>query len=444
MLKTEVKEKLQLPFVPDVYLVAVSGGRDSMCLLDICRNLGLNLKVLHVNHNLRSESQEESEFVEAYCQNHGLDYEKTIWEHPATTNIEGEARTFRYNFFAKVMKEYQAPVLLLAHHQDDQVETLLQDLIMTGNILRGIPILRPLANGVILRPLLDVSREKISQYMDNHKLTYMEDKSNYSDKFFRNRIRHDLLPWLVRENPKFKDSLVAQYQNNLAMQKILLDYGDDLLEQAALEDKIFDLRMLQTQIAKSCFIVSLEERLRNYFQISLNKEIQKQISKLLMDWTGTKVLRLNQKYQLVREYSVLKIEKIRIVEKKIEDVYTLDINKGIYLSNNEWIIVSESESFLLPPEISSWCKYTMKTTIKPTMVRYAIKGDKIQISPNMHKKISRIFIDEKIPRYLRSQIPIVLGENDKILSILPFRNAYLSKCTKTDKIYYITYYYYEG
>jgi tRNA(Ile)-lysidine synthase len=196
-------------FSPDERcLVGVSGGRDSVALLHQLHAAGFReLIVCHLDHALRSESSEEARFVEKRAAQ--FHYEFVLQREDVGAlakkrrkSLETAAREARYAFFAQVAREHDCSRLFLAHHADDQVETLLFNL-FRGAGASGLAAMSPLVtrtiDGVVLqisRPLLGTWREEIDAYVKRHQLAFVEDPSNSDRKFTRNRLRHEVIPLL--------------------------------------------------------------------------------------------------------------------------------------------------------------------------------------------------------------------------------------------------------
>lgn len=191
-------------------LIGVSGGRDSAVLLHALVKAGFRqLIVCHLDHSLRAESRDDARFVVEQAVEYGLAREAEQ-ENVARLakerklSIEAAAREARYAFFSRVAWEHWCPRVILAHHADDQVETLLLNL-LRGSGATGLGAMRPVSireeHGGRLevhRPLLSVWREEIIAYAEAHQVKFREDASNQDRKFARNRIRHDVLPFLSK------------------------------------------------------------------------------------------------------------------------------------------------------------------------------------------------------------------------------------------------------
>jgi tRNA(Ile)-lysidine synthetase-like protein len=188
-------------------LVALSGGRDSAvllhALLHVQRLLSLHIEVCHVNHRLREASDADESFVVEWCQRVGLAlHVELLPARPAGENLEAWARHRRYEAFKRVMAERELDTLLTAHNANDVAETLLMRLVANKE-LTSIEEFDPRRR--VIRPLIEISREQIDEYVTQHALTYVEDPSNQDTTFVRNRVRHEIIPLLAE---RFDPSIV--------------------------------------------------------------------------------------------------------------------------------------------------------------------------------------------------------------------------------------------
>ncbi len=204
-------------------VVGVSGGPDSVCLLDIFSKLknkyNLEILIAHINYGLRgSDSDEDEKFVEKLATRYGFKIESLAVKDLKVAEVnENELRNIRYDFFEKIRKQNSFDVITVAHNQDDQAETFLMR-ILRGSGLQGLRSISP-KNGKIIRPLLKTSREEILSYLKETKLDYRIDKSNADIRFFRNKIRQQLIPYLEK-----KYNLVIKKTLSDAVESIADDY----------------------------------------------------------------------------------------------------------------------------------------------------------------------------------------------------------------------------
>jgi tRNA(Ile)-lysidine synthase len=194
-------------------IVAVSGGADSVCLLHVLKELApaTLAGVAHFNHKWRAEASDEDErFVADLASHFALPFYRSAAT-PSSGNREQEARRARLDFFTKLQpnpdcKGGDSVVLALGHTRNDQAETVLFRF-LRGSGLTGLAGIPPISPGII-RPLIDITREEIEQYLRSRSIPWREDATNQDLTFARNRIRHDLLPQLTREwNPNLTETL---------------------------------------------------------------------------------------------------------------------------------------------------------------------------------------------------------------------------------------------
>lgn len=210
---------------PGKYIVAVSGGVDSVVLLDMLhKNAQLDLIVAHVDHGIRGDSSEDADFVAALANLRGLPYESTELSLGALAS-EDTARCYRYDFLHEVCAKHKAAAIVTAHHQDDRIETAAINT-LRGTMRKGLVSLK--STDSIKRPLLDLTKDQIWRYAVEHKLEWREDSTNNTMDYLRNRVRgrlHGTLTSELREelvrlldtieadNTQI-DQLVTTYLNN--------------------------------------------------------------------------------------------------------------------------------------------------------------------------------------------------------------------------------------
>ena len=229
--------------VNDKIVVGVSGGPDSVFLLHMLVKSNINnnnIIVGHVNHNVREESLSEEDFVKDLCFNYGVVFESITLPKEYSGNFEKWARDRRYKFFESLIKKYNCKYLMTAHHGDDLMETILMKIVRGSSIKGYSGILKEETrdNYTIIRPLLDITKDDISEYLDNNGIKYVIDKSNYSLDYTRNRFRHNILKYLKDEDKnvhlkfrKFSDKL-----NNIS--NFFDRYVDGVIDDVIVDKKI--------------------------------------------------------------------------------------------------------------------------------------------------------------------------------------------------------------
>jgi len=212
-----------LPIIEPPIVVGISGGVDSMVLLHAMQQKGFAPIAVHFNHKLREESDQESELVQSYCLDSGLPFRSGAGDvrqfaAEGGYSIEEAGRILRYQFLFEVAVTEMAGAVAVAHHADDQVETILMNLLRGAGTtgLSGMQVVS-IPNAwhetiPLVRPLLDVSKKELVEYQIEHQIPVIEDRSNQDQIYFRNRIRHTLVPQLEKLTPGFHQRLLQTAQ----------------------------------------------------------------------------------------------------------------------------------------------------------------------------------------------------------------------------------------
>lgn len=216
------------------YIVALSGGADSVALLLILKNLGMPIHAAHCNFHLRGEESERDEqFCVDLCEREGIclhriHFDTLTYAEKHKVSIEMAARDLRYRYFTQLARDIEADGICVAHHRDDNVETLLLNL-LRGSGVDGLAAIAP-KNGNILRPLLCISRQDILGYLAEKGQDYVTDSTNLEDDALRNKIRHHVIPLLETLNPAAREN-IAQSARYLRQAKMMLDDTVEVLSQ---------------------------------------------------------------------------------------------------------------------------------------------------------------------------------------------------------------------
>jgi tRNA(Ile)-lysidine synthase len=213
-------KKLVNNFSPKIpIIIGVSGGADSLSLLGTLHEQGYSLIVAHFDHQLRSDSTKDTQFVREIAAQYKLPFvtesgDVTAHAKKYKESIEEAARNLRYKFLFEQARKHKAQAVAVGHTADDQVETVLMHFLRGAGLsgLKGIEerIILPYFDPKIplIRPILHLWREETMAYCETHNLEYHEDPSNVSNDFFRNRLRHNLIPELSKYNPRFRETLL--------------------------------------------------------------------------------------------------------------------------------------------------------------------------------------------------------------------------------------------
>lgn len=211
-------------------LVAVSGGVDSIVLLDVLQTLKYDCIIAHVNFKLRGEaSDEEEEFVRSLAKSHNFKCFTTSFDtlsiaKKQRVSVEMAARDLRYEWFDKLCNENKISAIVTGHHRDDQLETFMMNLVR-GSGLKGLSAMKE-KNGKVIRPLLGVARHDILKYANQRHLSWREDLSNNDETIRRNHYRHTILPVLRTENPSLDETLIRTIRKVKESREIVEAYVD--------------------------------------------------------------------------------------------------------------------------------------------------------------------------------------------------------------------------
>ncbi len=248
-------QKYKLIESGDKIVIAVSGGPDSMCLLDVLRKLKEKLKieivVAHVNHSIREEADSETLYIKDYCNKYDIEIyikKENVIELAKNDKIglEEEGRKVRYNFFDEVLEKAKANKIAIAHNMNDKAETVLMNIIRGSGSL-GLKGIEPKRDEKYIRPLIEIQRSEIEEYCEKNKLEPKHDKSNDDNTYTRNRVRNVLIPFLKENfNPNIinginKLSIIMTEEQNY-LEKIVNNIYNDVKIEEKPKTIVLDLK----------------------------------------------------------------------------------------------------------------------------------------------------------------------------------------------------------
>jgi len=383
-------------------LVAVSGGADSMSLLHFLYNhqkdLDIQLGIAHVNHKQRQESEHEEAYLRHWAEEHKVPFHYSAFSGKFSENA---ARTFRYEFFKRVMKDYDYSALVTAHHADDQAETIFMRLLRGSRLrhLTGISAIRPFGTGQIIRPFLHLTKDQLPVTF------HFEDWSNTSLAYLRNRIRLTYLPTLSQENPKFKEHLCLLSEEICLMKQALGELTKDIT--------ITDLSVFQQQ-SDAVQLFLLQNYLDTFPDLQLSKgQFNQLISYLRKNGSGK--IPLKNGYELVKTQTSFLVRKEEVIS--LSPSCLLEFGKSVEFEDYT-LTFSEFNDVSNTDAISIWSD-------APIVIRHRKEGDKIDLGSH-HKKLRRLFIDNKILEKDRQKA--IIGEQDgQIIFLYVAGRLYLKK-----------------
>ena len=437
MKKVEQFLKQHIPnWQQESFLLAVSGGVDSMVLLEIFFELQnkfstLHFSVIHIHHHLRKESDEEEEMVRNFCSERNIPLEVFHWEQGVaqTVGIEEKARKFRYQKLEESMNKHKASYVVVAHHADDQAETVLMKL-TRGSTIEGIAGMKPMrsfGNGYLIRPFLTVDKQDLYEYASIHQIPYREDASNSSLEYTRNRFRQEIIPVLKQENPKFNQKIQEFTQTLQEQQELILHLAYQWMEQELVElpngwSWNRENYIKQPVGLQKVILVELSKKLGGLLStknvLDIQEAIQSDASQMSLNlpkgWIFQK--RYQQLFLVKKEVEAIVYKEFRVGKVQMED---------IVLSKNERVSFSKEEGWEMMVSCEDF----------PLTIRRRKPGDSLLLRSNQHQSLRRYCINEKIPNEEREKLWVVENAAKEIIAILGFRKPQsLSKMKETDKI----------
>lgn len=371
----------------DHVICAISGGADSVALLFgmylLREKLGITLSAAHFNHHLRGEeSNRDEQFVRDFCDRY--DIPLTVGEaevKPGKKGLEAAAREARYDFFATLSGK-----IATAHTADDNAETLLMHLVR-GTGLRGLGGISPVNRNVI-RPMLAVTRDEVLAFVQEYALSYVEDSSNKTDAFLRNRLRHHVMPLLKQENPRLAQNL-SQMAMELREDAATLEAADALPGVAQLRQMPVALR----HRALSRFLKEngVPEPERSHIGA---------VEKLVFAEKPSARVDLPGGVTVTRNYDRLEILPDEATPESME------IRSGQCLELPQWglrVSCIEAEQIINTQEI-----FTVEAAGQ-LVLRPRQTGDQIRLNVGTCT-LKKLFIDRKIPAHRRNRIPVLADE----------------------------------
>ena len=398
----------------DQVVCAVSGGADSVamlhCLLALQETLGIRLTAAHYNHCLRGAASDEDEaFVRRLCASWGVPLTVGRGDVTARAAATGEsmeeaARRLRYGFLLE-----QPGLVAVAHNADDQVETVLLNLIR-GTGLRGLAAMAP-RQGRIIRPLLPVTRQEIEAYLAEHSLDHREDGSNEEDDALRNRLRHHVTPLLRQENPNLAGTVGRMTALLRQDETYLREQTQALLKQAAGPEG-YDCRVLREAAP-----VLRRRAIREILQVPKPSMAHVEAAEaLLWDLSGSAAVSLPGGMTLRRTYHVLQLQAQELP--RGFDPVTLGPGETAELTG-AGLTISVEGPVILEKTVDSLSTFALRCDmIEPSpivCVRPRKQGDQLRLAGG-RKSVKRLMIDRKIPAARREVTP-VLTDGTEIFAV---------------------------
>lgn len=396
-------------------LLAVSGGVDSMVLLDLLRTLNYDFAVAHCNFQLRDEASNlDEKLVENYCLKHEIiffvkRFETIDYAELNKQSIQIAARELRYQWFKELLQINSLDYLITAHHLDDSVETFLINFTRGTGIdgLLGIPEM----NENLVRPLLIFSREEIHDYALQNGVKWREDASNATTKYLRNKFRHDIIPVFKNKNEQFLKSYQQTISNLSQSSQLIQDACNLVGEKVFLKSE----HLLEIDIEGLKKFPNYNEYLYQWLK-KYDFKSWEDIFELVNGSTGKKIysegfiLLKNRNSLILNKIEVEKKEEIEIFEHEKEILSPISLifesiidNETVFNNSNEIVVDADLLKF-------------------PLKLRKKEQGDYFYpFGMRGKKKVSKYFKDEKFSMFNKQETWLLVNNNEEIIWIVGSR-----------------------
>ncbi|MDR1779710.1 MAG: tRNA lysidine(34) synthetase TilS [Tannerella sp.] len=413
-------------------VVGVSGGADSVALLNLLILSGYKCVAAHCNFHLRGEESDgDEEFVRRTAEKLQIPFYKTDFDTVAYAksrrmSVEMAARELRYEWFENLRQERKAQAIAVAHHRDDSIETVLLNLIR-GTGIRGLTGINPV-NGFVVRPLIPFSKNEIIQWLDDNHLTYRTDSSNLSDNYDRNFIRIHLLPLMTQLNPSVNEAVIRTAEN-LAGAELLFNQAINIERARVMTSaETVNIERLKQSSAPQTVLYEL---LRPY---GFNRTTAEAIANALDGATGKIFYAAETGYRIVKDRENLIIMPPEQTDETFFSLNDSDqLAEPIRLSTEKRQITA---NFSIGKEKTTAYLDYSKLTFPLTLRRWR-RGDRfVPFGMKGGKKLSDYFNDHKYSK-LRKEQTWLLCNGDDIIWIVGERIDERYKIEKKSKIAFI-------
>ena len=381
------------------FLVAASAGPDSMALLDMLRKMNVEVIAAHFDHQLRSDSEDETKKMKKYCGRYDIPLFTAIWpkENQPSRGIEAAARDARYDFLTKVAKAEKADYLLTAHHGDDLLENILLKFIRSGNPeeMNSLQAVGKMHGVSLLRPLLAYSKQELLDYDQKNAIEFIVDSTNNEDETMRNRLRHHVVPLLKKENPNLISNALNYSRKMTDLDKFVEQKVDDVGQLEPFLGRAY--RIKSEKIAK----LSENEQII-FWQRNIWDKFHRRVNHNLGNFS---VIEYQGYFYLFRKGEVPVIAPSQI-----------KLNIPFVFQGETFVLTDKQEKDKV--EIGNfWLKE--KNTFKAGSL---IPGSKLLLQDGQRTKAKKKFAEHAIPLYLRPLCLTIYADNEPIFVEKTYQN----------------------
>ncbi len=413
----------------DHVLLAVSGGKDSVLMVQLFKQAGFNFSIAHCNFNLRAdESQRDELFVKMLAEEmqvpfHVVHFDTKGFSQRHKISTQMAARQLRYDWFDELREAHGYSHIAVAHHQNDAIETVLLNLVR-GTGISGMHGILP-KRGHIIRPLLFLSRQEINQLVDEHHLAYVEDSSNLSSKYARNKIRLEVVPHLREINPNleetFAENIIRFAETEELLQQVVAQTRKQLLKEEGTGVSLLVKELLNLKPQKLLVFELLKPF---HFTSSVVDEILASLHKQ----SGTSFY--SNSHQLIIDRGKLLISPL---SQTCDEIFYLHAAGEVSMGFGQHMKLkfAEREAFKGEKNIAH---VDADLLIFPLVIRYRQDGDKFMpLGMKSLKKLSNFFVDEKVPLPQKAKVPLLINGNGEMIWVAGLRQDERYKVGATTK-----------
>lgn len=385
-LSEEVMKKL-----PGKWLIACSGGADSMALLSMCYKSKMDIIAITINYHVRFDSFKDVEVVSRFCKEHHIQH-IVVDSILLSSNFQQAAREFRYKVFASYIKYYKADGLCTAHHQDDLIETYLWQKQRKHMVESwGITEQTTLFNIKVIRPLLSFSKADLITYNQINKIEYVEDSSNLQAKYTRNKIR-------------MQCQKLTQQQKQEIIKQINQD-NENIKELSSLSNQLIVNNHLDLDRFKAA---TMDQKRFILYRFLSQPSLMQPVSLKQLDQLIAQLLKKNIKEIWLSEITLIMIDNNQAI--KLIDI---PYDYQVYLDQ---LSLLTTPWFSLTKHNHSGFRLDIKPNDFPITIRNAKASDRLKTKLGT-KKVFDWFTDQKIHRYKRNHWPVIVNHSNKVIGV---------------------------
>lgn len=414
----------------DRILLAVSGGKDSVLMAQLFKLAGYQFSIAHCNFNLRAdESQRDENFVKLLAAVLSVPFYVKHFDTKAYANgkhisTQMAARDLRYQWFEALRVEKNYTYIAVAHHQNDSIETLLLNL-TRGTGISGMHGILPKRDKII-RPLLFLSRLQIDQIVNENNIDYVEDSSNETAKYARNKIRLNVIPQLREINPNLEETFAQNIARFAETEEVLTQVVAEARKRIVrTENGNFYLSIAEIEQLKPIKLL-LFELLKPF---SFSTIVVDELIESLNKQSGTSFYSATHRATIDR--TDLLVSPI-IIQHEERHHFMHSTDQSVKIENQQ-ISIFNTESLLVEANLNK-AFVDIDKLIFPLIIRFKQNGDKFMpLGMHHYKKLSDFLIDNKVPLPEKEKIPLLVNGNGEIIWVAGLRQDNRYKVTGTTK-----------